>query len=200
MLQHELLVVPGYQGSGPGHWQSWLEGQVPTARRVDGIDWEQPVLDPWVDAIVRYLRRPGWPRLIVAHSFGCLASAVAAQRVPEKVAGLFLVAPVDPQRLGPNGFLRSRSDEDNLANHMPRDPLRRPGTIVCSDNDPWVSPLVAARWAGRWGLRFTSIGDAGHINIASGFGPWSEALDLLTDIEASALAHAWLGWPANLRA
>ena len=44
MSNATVLIVPGYHGSGPDHWQSWLETQVPEARRVSGIDWEQPVL------------------------------------------------------------------------------------------------------------------------------------------------------------
>jgi hypothetical protein len=32
-----------------------------------------------------------------------------------------------------------------------------------------------ARWlAKRWGAEFVDMGEAGHINVASGFGPWPE--------------------------
>ena len=35
---------------------------------------------------------------LVAHSYGCLASVVAAADRPERVAGLLLVAPPEPDR------------------------------------------------------------------------------------------------------
>ncbi len=42
-MRQTVLIVPGYHGSGPGHWQSWLEGELPEARRVTGIDWDEPL-------------------------------------------------------------------------------------------------------------------------------------------------------------
>jgi len=42
--QRTTLIVPGFHGSGPDHWQSWFEARLPEARRVIGIDWEAPVL------------------------------------------------------------------------------------------------------------------------------------------------------------
>ena len=50
-MQHTTLIVPGFRGSGPAHWQTWFETQVPGARRVSGIDWEQPVLPHWAQAV-----------------------------------------------------------------------------------------------------------------------------------------------------
>lgn len=46
-MQQTTLIMPGYQGSGPDHWQSWLEAQLPGARRIKGIDWGAPVLARW---------------------------------------------------------------------------------------------------------------------------------------------------------
>ena len=43
-MQHTTLIVPGLNDSGPGHWQSWMESQLPDARRVRQIDWGEPVL------------------------------------------------------------------------------------------------------------------------------------------------------------
>ena len=35
-----LLIVPGWQGSGPDHWQSRWERSLSTARRVQQADWD----------------------------------------------------------------------------------------------------------------------------------------------------------------
>ncbi|PKO36149.1 MAG: hypothetical protein CVU33_19940 [Betaproteobacteria bacterium HGW-Betaproteobacteria-6] len=36
-MKQTVLIVPGYLGSGPAHWQSWMERQLPATRRVAGI-------------------------------------------------------------------------------------------------------------------------------------------------------------------
>ncbi|MBP7628661.1 MAG: alpha/beta hydrolase, partial [Zoogloea sp.] len=28
-MQHTTLIVPGFHGSGPTHWQSWFEARLP---------------------------------------------------------------------------------------------------------------------------------------------------------------------------
>ena len=96
-----VLIVPGFHGSGPDHWQSWLERQLPESRRVSGIDWEAPVLARWAAEVRREIDAAASAVWLVAHSFGCLASVVAAADRPEKVAGALLVAPADPARFRP---------------------------------------------------------------------------------------------------
>ena len=73
-MSTNVLIVPGYHGSGDAHWQSWLQTQLPQARRVTGIDWEKPALHPWADAVINDLDKHPDPSIIVAHSFGCLVS------------------------------------------------------------------------------------------------------------------------------
>ena len=85
-MQHTTLIVPGFHGSGPTHWQSWFEAHLPDARRVIGIDWEAPVLARWAGAVRDAIDRAPGPVWVVAHSFGCLASVVAAADRPERVA------------------------------------------------------------------------------------------------------------------
>lgn len=71
-----LLVVPGLHGSGPAHWQSWLEQRYPSAVRIALDDWGLADLGRWSRAIDEALAREradAW--VAVAHSFGCLALA-----------------------------------------------------------------------------------------------------------------------------
>lgn len=104
-MRHTTLIVPGFHGSGPGHWQTWLEQRLPDARRVRGVDWEAPVLARWAAAVRREIDESAHAVWLVAHSFGCLAGAVAAADRPERVAGARLVTPADPARFGPLGLL-----------------------------------------------------------------------------------------------
>jgi uncharacterized protein len=183
-MRHTTLIVPGFHGSGPDHWQTWLEEQLPDARRVGGIDWEAPVLARWAGAVRREIDEAPHAVWIVAHSFGCLASVVAAADRPERVAGALLVAPADPARFGPLGLAEEAAHRgDTLGPWLPSGQLDFPCAVIASTNDPWVRLTVAAYWADRWGSRFISIGAAGHINVDSGFGPWPYCLELLQGMQ-----------------
>jgi predicted alpha/beta hydrolase family esterase len=74
------------------------------------------------------------------------------------VAGVLLVAPADPDKFG-------------VGEALAQGPLAMPGMLVGSDSDPWMRPAKARYWAQRWGCGFVGLGDAGHINSESGFGP-----------------------------
>ena len=155
-----LLIVPGLHDSPPGHWQSWLQARHPSAVRVQQRDWAAPDLERWAARIASTLERSGPGRwLVAAHSFGVLALLRHLQREPHSpVAAVLLVAPADPDKFGVGGLL-------------PAGPLRVPGNMVLSADDPWLPAAAGLRWAARWGCRVEGLGAAGHINIASGFGP-----------------------------
>ncbi len=186
-MQHTTLIVPGLHGSGPDHWQSWIEAQVPDARRVPEIDWERPILARWANAVRDAIDASPGPVWVVAHSFGCLASVVAVADRPERVAGLMLVAPADPDRFTPAGLRDEASyhQQDSLAQWIPRHPLPAPSLVVASTNDPWVRLSSAAYWAECWGSQLLDIGAAGHINVDSGHGPWPQGLCLLQALQTA---------------
>lgn len=156
-----LLIVPGLHDSGPAHWQSWLQQGDRRAVRVVQRDWTQPDLDRWAARIDSTLDRAGGesPWIAVAHSFGCLAVARhLALRPDSPVAAALLVAPADPDKFG-------------VAELLPTQALEVPSTMVISDTDPWMAASHARRWAQRWGSHTLHLGNAGHINTESGFGP-----------------------------
>lgn len=186
-LQHTTLIVPGFHGSEPQHWQSWLETQLPCTRRVGGIDWERPQLAHWANAVGDAIDHSPGPVWLVAHSFGCLAAVVAAANRPGRVAGLMLVAPADPERFTPHGLRNENShpEQDSVASWIPRQPLGVSGIVVASTNDPWVRLSSAAYWADRWGCQLEEIGPAGHINVDSGHGPWPRGLEILLALQAA---------------
>lgn len=168
-----ILIVPGYQGSGDAHWQTWLEQTTPSARRVSGIDWEQPVIHNWADAIIRDLDASKNKTVIIAHSFGCLASAMAIDNRPEHVAGVIMVAPAAPERFALFGVRQGHlSSCPSVVTQLPEGPLGTLGMVIGSRNDPWMKLPHAYAWSKRWDLAFHDAGHVGHINVESGFGPW----------------------------
>ncbi|RTL51955.1 MAG: alpha/beta hydrolase [Rhodocyclaceae bacterium] len=159
------LIVPGLNGSGPDHWQSWWLALEPDAVWVEQENWAQADLGRWAGKVEAALDAAAHPVWIVAHSFGVLASVQAASRRPDKVVGAFFVAPADPHKFQLSGRLYGQ-------------PLPFPSLVVASSNDPWMKLMHAAYWADRWGSHLFNLGNAGHINPESGFGPWIEGRTL----------------------
>jgi predicted alpha/beta hydrolase family esterase len=153
-----LLIVPGLHDSRPDHWQSWLQALFPGALRVTQRDWAAADIDRWAGRVGSVLERAAPASCVaVAHSFGALAVARHLALVPDSpLAAVLLVAPADPDRFG-------------IADWLPQQALRVPGTLLLSSNDPWLSLAVGQRWAQRWGTPCVNLGRAGHINVASGF-------------------------------
>ncbi|WP_430009689.1 RBBP9/YdeN family alpha/beta hydrolase [Methylophaga lonarensis] len=181
----QLLIIPGYHGSDEQHWQSWLQRQYAEAHRVTDIDWEQPQLSVWAQAIGQQLAESRQPVILVAHSFGCLAAAKAAVDHPEKVAGLILVAPASPKRFCKDGHISADATVlHDISQLLPQSALPGFGLMIASENDPWMDLDSAKYWARVWNLAFYNAGRVGHINVASGHGDWpliSEFVDAMLE-------------------
>jgi hypothetical protein len=164
-----LVIVPGLHGSGAEHWQSWLHGQVAGAVRVEQEAWSTPDLECWSDRVADSVAALGaGPHVVVAHSFGCLATVRALARRPSlDIAQVLLVAPAEPNRF-------------DVAAALPSTRLAVRSCVVASDDDPWMSATHAHAWALRWGSDWINLGNAGHINVASGYGPFPLAREWAT--------------------
>jgi hypothetical protein len=173
-----ILTVPGLWNSGPQHWQTHWEAKH-GLRRVLQRDFDRPVRDEWVATLDAAVRACDEPPLLAAHSLGCsLVAQWAKETGGEGVAGAFLVAPSDVE--APNYPPQGRSFDQ-----VPKTKLPFPSIVVASTNDEYVSAARAELFATTWGSRFVVIGEAGHINSASGYGPWPEGEQMLFDFRAS---------------
>lgn len=77
--QNEANKHPDHSGprnSGPGHWQSIVEENLPRTLRVQQENWITPA-GLWARNIDHAVRKLDHRPLLVAHSFGCLAAAYA---------------------------------------------------------------------------------------------------------------------------
>lgn len=168
-----ILIVPGLYNSGPDHWQSHWERELPGAERVDQQDWERPLLGDWTISLAEAVRqRPG--AILVAHSLGCALVAHFARVTGGRgVGGAMLVAPADVNREGPAGRLLVGFSP------IPRQRLPFPSLVVASRDDPYVEIDRAEAFARGWGSEFVDLGRAGHINVESGHGPWMKGRGLL---------------------
>jgi predicted alpha/beta hydrolase family esterase len=167
----DILVIPGYDNSGPDHWQSRWERKLSTARRIEQTDWYSPRQAEWTGPIVMAVQHAERPVVLVAHSLGVAAAVLAAPLLKRGVVrGAFLVGPSDVER--PNLIPNVKLDFAPL----PREPLPFPSVLVASRNDPYCDYARAEDFADAWGSALVDAGDAGHLNTASGFGPWPEGL------------------------
>ncbi len=174
------VIVPGVGGSEHDHWQSWLQRQLKSCSRVQQQDWNKPVLHEWIEQFVKTVQAIQEPIQIVAHSFGCLTTVAALAQHPElnqKIKNLVLVAPANPARFGDDGFARESQNDYQQYFHQLK--LQVPTQMIISENDPWLNFQDALQLAKAWKIRPKNLGQVGHINVASGFGPFPEIYDFL---------------------
>lgn len=158
----KILLVPGLYGSTGEHWQRWWVQTDGNAILVDLPSPHRPVREAWEAALaVQILAHPD--SVLIGHSLGAVLIARMLPRWPNlRVRAAMLVAPADTarseilQRFGP----------------VSTRPLGVPSVVVASRNDPWMEFSRCRDLAERWGADVIDMGFAGHINAASGYGPW----------------------------
>lgn len=170
----DILVLPGLGNSAPGHWQMRWTERMANAAIVEQADWHEPECDDWVDTIIQACRLTQRPVVLIAHALAVMALAHAAPRLPANVRGAFLVAPTDIE------FSPAVPPEMAPFRPILRDPFPFPSMLVAANNDVYCSLERAVEFATCWGSDFHQAGEAGHINIASGHGPWPEGLVMFT--------------------
>ncbi|WP_127753418.1 alpha/beta fold hydrolase [Devosia sp. 1566] len=175
LSEADILIIPGLGGSPSGHWQQRWAERMANAAIVEQADWDEPDPDDWISTIEQAVLMATRPVVLVAHSLGVLAAVGAAGRLTDtKVRGAFLVAPPDVE-------LHPDAPEAAIAfRPIPRDPLPFPSLMVASTNDPYCTVERAVEFSTCWGSEFHEAGEAGHINLDSGHGPWPEGLLMFT--------------------
>ena len=182
-----FLIQPGWQNSGPHHWQTLWEAQLGHAvTRVQQLDWMVPERSAWTASLEQAIRRTPAPVVILAHSIGCLAAIFAIAAAP--VAAVVLVAPADAERSGAPGTLHTFTP-------IPMTPLSLPALVVASDSDPYCTLERAEAFAQAWKADLEVVSGGGHINAETGFGPWTDGWLMV----GAWLDRHGLGWPENGR-
>lgn len=175
----DILIVPGWSDSGPDHWQSRWARNLKTARRVEQADWFKPDRDAWVARIVDAVEQTTRPAVLVGHSLGVAAIVHAAPLLGRaRVAGAFLVAPSDLDALECWPRDEGQDWEEIAASFAPMPAAKLPfaSRVISSSDDAFCSVERAQALGAAWGADVSIIANAGHINSASGQGPWPEGL------------------------
>ncbi|OIP19396.1 MAG: alpha/beta hydrolase [Comamonadaceae bacterium CG_4_9_14_3_um_filter_60_33] len=176
MKTHHVLILPGWQGSGPQHWQSLWQDQS-GFQRVEQHDWLRPLRGDWVARLEDVVLSLDAPAVLVAHSLGCMlvAAWAAHSRNTHCVKAALLVAPGDVEQDALRPVLASWSP-------IPLPPLPFKSTLVASRDDPYCSFARAQTFAQAWGSRLVDAGALGHINADSGLGDWPQGQVMLNEL------------------
>jgi predicted alpha/beta hydrolase family esterase len=186
-MPRPVLILPGWQNSGPQHWQTLWERAHPEYVRVQQRDWDYPVCSEWVETLERTLAQLSSPPVLVAHSLGCItlahwAVSSRAQRFRRPLQGALLVAPPDVELPG------TTTDVTGFA-PVPLDRLPFVSILVASTSDPYCAIARAEQFANAWGSRLVNAGACGHINTDAGFGSWPEGEHLLAELTGMEAIH-----------
>ena len=176
-----VLVLPGWQNSGPAHWQSRWEALYGDTR-VEQSDWLHPLRGDWMmrleETIADLEQREAAPQVaLVAHSLGCqlVAAWAAHSKRTARVRAALLVAPPDVEREEVRAPLHSFTP-------IVRQALPFASLAVISSDDPFCDPARARAMAAHWGSRILDAGPRGHLNADSGLGDWPEGRLLLAEL------------------
>lgn len=202
-----VLIVPGLRDAVAEHWQTLLEAQLRTAgapvASVPPMGRENLDCAARVAAIERAVSSlaasPAGPVVIVAHSGGCLMVAHWAQRTlgttlgqtrgvspggRGAVQGALLAVPPDFERPLPEGYPSLAALHAGGWLPVPRQRLPFRSIVGASRNDPLAEYDRIARLADHWGSELVDLGPVGHLNPASGFGPWPRATAFIEQLSA----------------
>jgi predicted alpha/beta hydrolase family esterase len=163
-----FLLLHGLEGSGPGHWQTWIAGRLRDRGHEvaypDLPDADAPRLDRWLGTLEEELERlPLDETTVLCHSLGSL---LWLHHEGPPVARALLVSPPQPDVEVPGsvGFrpvpTRGSAALETL--------------FVCSTDDPWCPPERSQALADAVGAPLEWIVGGGHLNTDAGFGPWPE--------------------------
>ncbi len=180
MTHTPVLTLPGWQGSGPGHWQSRWEA-LHGCERVQQHDWQRPLRGDWIiqleEALLKERDAGHGPAVLVAHSLGCWLVAAWASHSQHTalVKAALLVAPPDLTQDSLRSLLPSWSKT------VPA-PLPFATRLLASQNDPFCGLERSGQLAAAWGSSLVDMGAQGHLNAESSLGDWPEGWDQLAQL------------------
>ena len=175
-FKSNIFIVPGLGNSGECHWQTIWQNKY-AFTRIQQQSWDKPIRTDWIQQIDTVLNDYDYSNtILVGHSLACNTIVQWANVYRRSIKAALLVGPSDTEASsyppGTTGFTP-----------MPLYRLHFPSVVIASSNDFYVSTERALFFAEQWGSRFVNIGDAGHINVAAGFGEFEQGLAILQELD-----------------
>lgn len=179
-----VLFVPGLRDHVEDHWQTHAARALPGSVTVEPLTTDRLSRAARVAAVDAALNAIAGEVVIAAHSAGCLMVAHWALSPTRKIRGALLATPADVENPLPAGYPTFGELSANGWVPIPRQPLPFPALVAASRNDPLASFDKVTELAAAWGAVLHDAGAVGHLNPPSGFGPWSDGLELIARLAA----------------
>ncbi|WP_231758455.1 RBBP9/YdeN family alpha/beta hydrolase [Microbulbifer elongatus] len=182
--QATVLIVPGLRDHVEEHWQTHLESRLQRVCSVPPLTENRLDCDARIENIQRQIERISGDIILVAHSAGCLMVAHWAARYTREIKGALLAAPPDMQADWPPQYPTPDTLREQGWEPLPQQPLPFPSILAASTNDYLASFNAAGHMAATWGSKLVNLGDVGHLNPASGYGPWPMADVFIEELDS----------------
>jgi uncharacterized protein len=169
------LLVPGRGIPRPEHWLRRWAAAHPEYRWAPEPPGPPLVLRDRVAALHAEVSGSDEPAILIAHSAGCITTVVWAARHTGPVRGALLVTPPCIDGFEPDVA-------SDLSWVVPRSRLPFRAVVVASRTDPYTTFAQFERCAEDWGADLFDAGDVGHLDTASGFGPWPDGEQLVGEL------------------
>lgn len=181
-MEPTILIVPGLRDEAEAHWQTRLARALPRVRSVPAMGRDDLDCARKVAAIEREAQAVEGPLIVVAHSGGVVMVAHWARQTKREVMGALLACPPDFEKPMPEGYPTLAALDAGGWLPLPRAPLPFPSIVCASRNDPLASFHRVGAMARDWGSQLEDLGEVGHLNPASGYGPWPEAMHYIRQL------------------
>ncbi len=207
-----VLLLPGWQNSGDGHWQSLWE-VMHGYERVMQHDWMRPLRGDWITRLEDQMLSnsehsahiPSQLDAQKALKIDSESTSIAIATATVSVRDIVLVAHSLGCHLVAAWAALSHSTHrvkgallvappDAQREDFPTEmkswrapvlhKLPFPSICVISSNDPFCQLQSGRDMAKAWGSECIEIGDKGHINAQSGLGDWQQGQALLAQLAA----------------
>jgi predicted alpha/beta hydrolase family esterase len=176
--KRNFLILHGWGGSGPEHWQSWLANRLDakgeSVRFPSLPEPDAPRLEPWLKILraERAAFEPDAFQTVVCHSLAVLLWLhYANDPALRPVDLLLLVAPPGPSASAPEieSFYPVPIDPAALARSS------KFSRLICTDADPYCPERADLIYGKPLGMETIKLPpEAAHINTDSGYGPWPQ--------------------------
>lgn len=177
-----ILIIPGLRDHVPDHWQTHLASRLApahTVRTIAPLEHDKMSCAARVQAIESNLQAIEGPVIAVAHSAGSIMLVHWARQYRRANLSAILVTPADLEHPLPPGYPTMQVLQANGWLPLPMERLSFPSIVAASTNDPLARFERVKVMADQWGADFVNVGAVGHLNPASGYGPWPQANALI---------------------
>lgn len=173
-MSKRVLILHGWGGSDYPHWQAWTASEL--IKKDYTVSFPQlpkrdaPTLDSWLDFLEKEFNH-FQPDIVVCHSVANILWFHFINKYKiEPIEKLMLVSPVsqDCEIKELESFFPYPINEDLKSNEV---------IMVGSSNDPYMSSDEVMDLQSKLNVGLKILDDAGHINVDSGYGELSCAVD-----------------------